>query len=549
MKFNADARTLLSNGINALAEAVKVTLGPRGRNVVIARDNSVAITKDGVTVAREVQLENHIEDVGAQMVKEVANKVSIEAGDGTTTATVLAHAIFTEGNKLVIAGSHPMELKKGIEAAAKEIVRLLKESAIKVSDLDKIKQVATISANNDEVIGQIIADAMKAVTFEGIITVGESKTSETYVEIVEGMQFNNGYISPYFINNVEKSSVEFDKPLLLLYDSKIANLQEILQYLDYSNKQGRPIVIFCDGFDGEALGALLMNKLKGNVRAVVVKAPGFGEYKKMKLDDIAILTSGTVVSQMDGVLLKDSIAKDCVGTCDKVTITSDSTTIIGGAGTDEAIKNRIAEIKLLIEHAPNETTKLMMKERLAKFEGGIAIIKIGAASEIEAREKADRIDDALGATRAAIAEGIISGGGIPLAMVADKLTMTMPTRDQQLGVDLLRKACQEPFRIIVANSGLSPDVVWSKIKEGGYILYPLKETDPQGTIPEQEPMKNYGFDVKNEKYCDMIDAGIIDPVKVTASALENAVSISALLLTTDCLMVQKPQQQVSPQIQ
>lgn len=515
--FKTEARQYLSNGVNALADAVKVTLGPRGRNVVIARDNSVAVTKDGVTVAREVELENHLENVGAQMVKQVANKVALEAGDGTTTATVLARAIFNEGNRLVMAGAHPMELKKGIDLAMKSIISDLTEQSIPVDGIEMIKQVATISANNDEEIGEIIADAMKEVGFEGIITVGESKTNETYVEIVEGMQFNNGYLSPYFITT-DKSTVEFEKPIILLYDGKISNLQDMLQYLEYSNKQSRPILIIADGVDGEALNTLIINKLKGTLRVVAVKAPGFGDQRKTRLDDIALLTGGKTVSELDGVTLKESVAAHCVGSCDRVIISNDSTMIIGGHGATDSIQARISSIKSQIEESTNESQKIVLKERLSKFEGGVAIIKIGAVSEIEAREKADRIDDALGATRAAIAEGIVAGGGIALALAAEAVVVNCPNRDQQMGVDLIKKACREPFRTILDNAGISPDVVWNELKNGAP-----------------------GFNVKTEKYVNMIEEGIIDPVKVTRTALENAVSISSLLLTTDCLMVKKPE--------
>lgn len=514
--FGTDARTHLSNGITALADAVKVTLGPRGRNVVISRDNSVAITKDGVTVAREVHLDNYLEDVGAQMVKQVANKVALEAGDGTTTATVLAHSIFTEGNRLVVAGSHPMDLKKGIEIASKQIIETLKTKSTKVEDFETIKQVATISANNDEEIGQIIADAMEAVGFDGIITTGESKTGETYVEIVEGMQFNSGYLSPYFINT-DKSTVEFEKPLVLIYDGKITNLQDCLQYLEFSNKQQRPLLIISESVDGEALNTLLINKLKGTLKVAAVRAPGFGDQRKLKLDDIAVLTGGKTVSEMEGETLKDSVAAHFVGSCDRVLITSDSTMIIGGHGLTANIESHVAEINSQIANAADESKKMLLKERLAKFQGGVAIIKIGATSEIEAREKFDRIDDALGATRSAVEEGIIPGGGITLAMVADLMDISLANRDQQLGVEILRKACQQPFRTILDNAGISADVVWNNLKSG-------------------KP----GFNVKTEEYVDMIEAGIIDPVKVTKTALENAVSIAALLLTTDCLMVQKP---------
>jgi chaperonin GroEL len=515
--FKANAREHLARGINALADAVKVTLGPRGRNVVIARDNSVAITKDGVTVAREVKLENHLEDVGAQMVKQVANKVALEAGDGTTTATVLAHAIFTEGNRLVVAGSHPMDLKRGIDLASKQIVESLKSQSITVDKFETIKQVATISANNDEEIGQIIADAMEAVGFDGIITTGESKTGETYIELVEGMQFNNGYLSPYFINT-DKSTVEFENPIILIYDGRISNLQDCLQYLEFSNKQQRPLLIISESVDGEALNTLLVNKLKGTLRVAAVRAPGFGEQRKFKLDDIAILTGGKTISEMEGETLKDSIAANFVGTCDRIVITNDSTMIIGGNGSQADIQARISELTSQVANAGDESKRLMVKERLAKFQGGVAIIKVGATSEIEAREKFDRIDDALGATRSAVEEGIIPGGGITLAKIADSLQLSLTNRDQQLGVEILKRACLQPFRTIVENAGLSPEVIWNELKAG-------------------KP----GYNVKTEEYVNMLEAGIIDPVKVTKTALENAVSIASLLLTTDCLMVQKPQ--------
>jgi chaperonin GroEL len=516
-KFKTEARQELANGINALAEAVKVTLGPRGRNVVIARDNSVAITKDGVTVAREVQLENFMEDVGAQMVKQVANKVAIEAGDGTTTATVLAHAIFTEGNRLVETGAHPMDLKKGIETGMKLILENLKAQSLKIEDFSQIRQVATISANNDEEIGQIIADAMEHVGFDGIITAGQSKTNETFVEIVEGMQFGNGYLSPYFITNQERNTVEFEKPIILLYDGKISNLSDMLQFLEFSNKQRRPLLIISDGVDGEALNTLLVNKLQGTLKVAAVKAPGFGENRRAKMQDIAILTGGILVSELDGITLKEAVAAEYVGGCDKVTITSDSTTIIGGMGEADKIAELTTDLKAQIEACDNDSTKLMLKERLSKFEGGVAIIKIGATSEIEAHEKSDRIDDALGATRSAVAEGIVVGGGLALVNAVNSFEYTSPNRDIQLGVDLIKKACHQPFRTILENAGINPDVVLSKIKDGAP-----------------------GFNAKTEEYVDMIEDGIIDPVKVTRTALENAVSIASLLITTDCIMVQKP---------
>ncbi len=516
-KFKTEARQELANGINALADAVKVTLGPRGRNVIISRDNSVAITKDGVTVAREVDLEDYMQNVGAQVVKQVAQKVAIEAGDGTTTATVLAHAIFTEGNRLVETGAHPMDLKKGIELGSKAIIENLKSQAQKVEDFEKIRQVATISANNDEELGGIIADAMEAVGFEGIITAGESKTGETLVEIVEGMQFQNGYISPYFVNSPEKNTVEFEKPIILLYDGKISNLQDMLQFLEYSNKQRRPLLVISDSVDGEALNTMLVNKIQGTLKVAAVKAPGFGEHRRAKMQDLAILTGGKLVSEMDGITLKEAVAANYVGGCDRVTITSDSTTIIGGFGTTEAISTLTNDLKSQIEAAPNESVKLILKERLSKFEGGVAIIKIGASSEIEAREKSDRIDDALGATRAAVAEGIVAGGGLALMRAINEITTTSDNHDIRLGIDLIKKACAAPFNTILENAGVNAAVVWSKIQAGAP-----------------------GYNAKTEEFVDMIEAGIIDPVKVTRTALENAVSIASLLITTDCLMVQKP---------
>ena len=523
-KFRSEARQELAAGINKLTEAVKVTLGPRGRNVVIARDNGVAITKDGVTVAREVYLEDHMENVGAQMIKQVANKVALEAGDGTTTATVLAHAIFTEGNRVVENGAHPMDLKKGIELGMKAIVENLKSQSQPVESFDKIRQVATISANNDEEIGGIIADAMAEVGFDGIITVGESKTGETFVEIVEGMQFGNGYLSPYFITNPEKNTVEFEKPIILLYDGKISNLSDMLQFLEFSNKQQRPLLVISESVDGEALNTMLVNRLRGTLRVAAVKAPGFGEQRRSKMQDLAVLTGGQLISEMDGITLKEAVAANYVGSCDRVTITAESTTIVGGHGNPDQIKDLTTDLKSQIEKSDNESAKLLLKERLSKFEGGVAIIKIGATSEIEAREKADRIDDALGATRSAVAEGIVEGGGIALMRAVQQCNINSLDRDVELGIQIVKKACTQPFKTILDNAGLNSEIVWSKITAG-----------------------SPGFNVKTEEYTDMIQDGIIDPVKVTRTALENAVSISSLLITTDCLMVQKPQ--VNPPVQ
>jgi len=525
MHFRANARQKLAEGINKLAEAVKITLGPRGRNVIIARDNGVAITKDGVTVAREVDLADYLENVGAQLIKQVAQKVSIEAGDGTTTATVLSQAIFTEGNRMVSQGAHPMELKKGIEKAAKAVIESIIAKSQKIESLEKVKQVATISANNDEEIGQIITDAMEAVGLDGIITVAESRTAETFVEIVEGMQFNNGYLSPYLVNNNEKNLVEFEMPLILLYDGKISSMTDIIQYLEFSNKSNRPLLIISDGVDGEALNTLIVNRLRGTIKAAAVKAPGFGDQRKLRLDDIATVTGAKTVSEKEGMILKETIAMQVLGSCDRVTVSADSTTIVGGAGDSSKIEELIAEIKGQIESSTNESAKIMLKERLSKLQGGVAIIKIGAVSEIEAKEKADRIDDALGATRAAVLEGIIPGGGLALYEASRQVdaTLTLENKDQQLGKDVLVSACKQPFSIIIQNAGLNSEVIWNNI--------------------EIADASGIGFNAKTEEYVNMIEAGIIDPVKVTRCALENAVSIASLLITTDCLMVQPPADQ------
>ena len=515
-KFSTEARQKLAIGVNALADAVKVTLGPRGRNVVIARDNSVAITKDGVTVAREFSLNDPLEDVGAQMIKQVANKVALLAGDGTTTATVLAHAIFTKGNRFVETGSHPMDLKKGIEIGMEAIVNHLKTQSIPVNTVDMIRQVATISANNDESIGDLIAETMDKVGFDGIITAAESKTSETFVEIVEGMTFANGYISPYFINDQETSSVRLDNPILLLYDGKINNLQDILQFLEFSNQKKKPLLIVCENVEGEAIQTLIVNKLRGTLNVAAVRAPGFGDQRRVRLQDLATLTGAKLISEIEGVTLREAIASNSVGSCDSIEITSNSCTIIGGHGKSESIKALTADLKLQIEATEDNSKKIMLKERLSKFEGGVAVIKIGATSEIEAREKSDRIDDALSATRSAVAEGIVDGGGIALIKAVMNCDLPLNSnRDIQLGIDLIKEACQQPFKTIMLNAGLNPDVILAKILDG----------------------TNKGYDARNEVYVDMIESGIIDPVKVTRTALENAVSIAGLLITTDCLMV------------
>lgn len=514
--FKSEARQHLANGINAINAAVSVTLGPRGRNVIISQDGGVAITKDGVTVAKYFEMPDHMENVGAQMIKQVASKVALEAGDGTTTATVLAHGIFTEGNRHVEMGAHPMDIKKGIDIGMTAIVEALKSQAKSVSTIEEIRQVATISANNDEEIGSLIATAMEKVGFQGIITAGESKTGTTFVETVEGVQFGNGYLSPYFVTNQEKNTVEFANPLVLLYDGKISNLQDILHFLEYSNQTKRPLLIISESVDGEALNTLLVNKLRGAILAVAVKAPGFGESRRTNLEDIAILTGATLISEMDGVTIREAVSNKYLGGCSEVVVHDNKTVIVGGSGKPDQIAKRADEIRNQIEVA-DESRKIILKERLSKFEGGVAIIKIGAKSEIEAREKADRIDDALGATRAAVAEGVVAGGGLALIKAIESVNIAGMNRDINLGIEIVKDACKKPFISILANAGISHEVVLNNIKNG-------------------QP----GFNVKTEEYVDMIESGIIDPVKVTRTALENAVSIAGLLLTTDCMMVQQP---------
>jgi chaperonin GroEL len=517
--FSSEARKKLAKGISDLNSAVSVTLGPRGRNVVISQDNGVAITKDGVTVAKYFETADFLENVGAQMVKQVANKVAHEAGDGTTTATVLANAIFTEGNRQIEIGAHPMDLKKGIELGSAAIIKYVNTISRPIQSIETIKQVATISANNDEIIGQTLADTMEAVGFDGVITLGESKTGETFVEIVKGMQFQNGFLSPYFVNDSEKNIVEYEKPLVLLYDGKISNLQDILSFLELSNQTKRPLLIISESVSGEALNTLLVNKVRGSVNAAAVKAPGFGEHRRAYLQDIATLTGATLISDMDGILLKEATAAQYVGSCDSVEIYQDKTIIVGGHGKQEMIDVLVSDLKAQIAACTNESHKLLLKERLSKFDGGVAIIKIGATSELEAREKADRIDDALGATRAAVAEGIVMGGGQALVLASKYADFpTDSNKDVQLGIDLIRKAVLQPFITILKNAGIGSDIVLDKVLSG-----PL------------------GYNAKTEEYVDMFEAGIIDPVKVTRLALENAVSIAGLLITTDCLMVKIPE--------
>jgi len=518
--FDADARNRLKVGVDTLANSVKVTMGPGGRNVVIARDGGLAVTKDGVSVAREVVLSDHIADVGAQMVKQVAHKVAQLAGDGTTTATVLTQEIFNRGLKAVATGANPIELKRGMDAALTEIVAALSQSSIPVKDLTHIHQVATISANNDESMGALITQCMEAVGFDGIITVEQSKSAETYVDIVEGMQFKSGYLSPYFINSNEKPQVEFENALILLVDGKVSVLNDIVQFLEYSNQKGRPLLVISESVDGDALNTMVLNKLRGTIKAAAVRAPGFGELRKENLDDIAILTGAKTVSEREGYSLAETIASEVLGSATKVIVTADSTTIIGGEGSQDSIKERISDINAQIENSTNESATLILKERLARIDGGVAIIKVGAHSEIEMREKIDRIDDAIGATRAAVEEGIVVGGGVALCKIAEALTPTIAETqnfEHRLGRTILLESCLAPFRVILTNAGESPDAILSEMKNRG-----------------QE------YNVKTREYCNFIDSGIIDPAKVARVAIENAVSIASMMLTTEVLMVQDP---------
>ena len=516
--FDADARNRLKVGVDTLANSVKVTMGPGGRNVVIARDGGLAVTKDGVSVAREVVLSDHIADVGAQMVKQVAHKVAQLAGDGTTTATVLTQEIFNRGLKAVATGANPIELKRGMDAALTEIVAALSQSSIPVKDLTHIHQVATISANNDESMGALITQCMEAVGFDGIITVEQSKSAETYVDIVEGMQFKSGYLSPYFINSNEKPQVEFENALILLVDGKVSVLNDIVQFLEYSNQKGRPLLVISESVDGDALNTMVLNKLRGTIKAAAVRAPGFGELRKENLDDIAILTGAKTVSEREGYSLAETIASEVLGSATKVIVTADSTTIIGGEGDDVKIDDRISQLKVTLSQVESDYEARILSERIAKLSGGVAIIKVGASTEAELVEKKYRYEDALAATRAAVEEGIVPGGGVTLLRLSKKLKLKLSDPDEQFGVDIVKRALEEPIRQISYNAGLSPDVIVNdvlKAKEGR------------------------GLDARTGKIVNMIESGIIDPVKVTRVALENAVSIASMMLTTECLMVQE----------
>ena len=517
IKFDIDARDGLKRGVDKLAEAVKVTLGPKGRNVIISKSfGAPQVTKDGVSVAKEIELEDALEDMGAQMVKEVASKTNDQAGDGTTTATVLAQAIVKEGLKNVAAGANPMDLKRGIDKAVEALVADLEKQAKKVgNDSDKIKQVASISANNDDAIGDLIAKAFAKVGKEGVITVEEAKGTDTYVDVVEGMQFDRGYLSPYFVTDTDKMIADLENPYILLFDKKISNLQEILPILEPVAQSGRPLLIIAEDVEGQALATLVVNKLRGGLKIAAVKAPGFGDRRKAMLEDIAILTGGTVISEERGFSLENA-SLDMLGTAETVTIDKDNTTIVNGSGNASDIKARVNQIKAQIETTTSDYDKEKLQERLAKLAGGVAVLYVGAASEVEMKEKKDRVDDALHATRAAVEEGIVAGGGVALVR-AKKVLEKLATEslDETTGVQIVAKAIESPLRTIVENAGGEGSVVIAKVLEG---------------------KKDFGYDAKSDQYVDMLKTGIIDPKKVTRIALENAASVAGMILTTECAL-------------
>ncbi len=518
IKFDIEARDSIKRGVNALADAVKVTLGPRGRNVIIGKSfGGPQITKDGVTVAKEIELEDPLENMGAQMVKEVASKTNDLAGDGTTTATVLAQAIVKEGLKNVAAGANPMDLKSGIDKAVTAIVEDLNKQAKKVSNSSgMIKQVASISANNDELIGDLISEAFGKVGKEGVITVEESKGTETHVDVVEGMQFDRGYLSPYFVTDSEKMQTEMENPMILLYDKKVSTMKDLLPILEPVAQQGKSLLIIAEDVDGEALATLVVNKLRGSLKIAAVKAPGFGDRRKAMLEDIAILTGGTVISEELGFTLENATL-EMLGTAETVTIDKDNTTIVKGAGNKNDIKARVNQIKSQIESTTSDYDKEKLQERLAKLAGGVAVLYVGAASEVEMKEKKDRVDDALNATRAAVEEGIVAGGGVALVRAKSVLEkLSTDSLDEVTGINIVAKAIESPLRTIVENAGGEGSVVINKVLEG---------------------KKNFGYDAKSDEYVDMLKAGIIDPKKVTRVALENAASVAGMILTTECALV------------
>jgi chaperonin GroEL len=518
IQFDVEARDGLKRGVDALADAVKVTLGPKGRNVIIGKSfGGPQVTKDGVSVAKEVELEDALENMGAQMVKEVASKTNDLAGDGTTTATILAQAVVKEGLKNVAAGANPMDLKRGIDKAVDAIVTNLNDQSVEVGNSsEKIKQVASISANNDEAIGELITAAFEKVGKEGVITVEEAKGTDTTVDIVEGMQFDRGYISPYFVTNSDKMEADMESPYILIYDKKISTMKDLLPVLEPVAQSGKPLVVIAEDVDGEALATLVVNKLRGSLKIAAVKAPGFGDRRKAMLEDIAILTGGTVISEDRGFTLENATI-DMLGTAEKVTIDKDNTTVVNGSGSSDDIKARVNQIKSQIETSTSDYDKEKLQERLAKLSGGVAVLYVGAASEVEMKEKKDRVDDALHATRAAVEEGIVSGGGVALLQALPSLAkIKSENADEQTGVQIVARAIESPLRTIVANAGGEGSVVVAKVIEGN---------------------ENFGYDAKSDSYGNMQEKGIIDPKKVTRIALENAASVAGMILTTECALV------------
>ncbi|MBQ8702123.1 MAG: chaperonin GroEL [Prevotella sp.] len=524
IKFNMDARDLLKNGVDQLANAVKVTLGPKGRNVIIEKKfGAPQITKDGVTVAKEIELEDKFENTGAQLVKSVASKTGDDAGDGTTTATILAQSIINVGLKNVTAGANPMDLKRGIDKAVKAVVEYIQANAEKVDDnYDKIEQVATVSANNDPEIGKLLAEAFRKVSKDGVITIEESKSRDTHIGVVEGMQFDRGYLSGYFMTDAEKMECVMDRPRILIYDKKISNLKDLMPVLQPAAEQGMPLLIIAEDVDSEALTTLVVNRLRAGLKVCAVKAPGFGDRRKAMLEDIAVLTGGLVISEEKGLKLEQATL-DMLGTCDKVVISKDNTTIVNGAGQKQAIADRVAQIKKEIENTTSSYDKEKLQERLAKLAGGVAVLYVGANSEVEMKEKKDRVDDALCATRAAIEEGVVAGGGTTYIRAIDAVKAVKgENADEETGIKIVERAIEEPLRQIITNAGGEGAVVVQKVREG---------------------KGDFGYNARTDKYEDLREAGVIDPAKVARVALENAASIAGMFLTTECLIVDKPEKE------
>lgn len=527
--FNINAREELKKGVDELANAVKVTLGPKGRNVIIEKKfGAPAITKDGVTVAKEIELDDPFKNLGAQLVKEVASKTGDDAGDGTTTATVLAQSIVSVGLKNVTAGANPMDLKRGIDKAVATVVKSIAASSQAVGDdYNKIEQVATVSANNDAVIGKLIADAMRKVTKDGVITIEEAKGTDTHIDVVEGMQFDRGYISPYFVTNTEKMEVEMEKPYILIYDKKISNLKELLPVLEPAVQSGRPFLIVAEDVESEALTTLVVNRLRASLKICAVKAPGFGDRRKEMLEDIAVLTGGIVISEEKGITL-DKATLDMLGSAEKVTVNKDNTVIVNGAGDKENISKRVNQIKSQIVTTTSDYDREKLQERLAKLAGGVAVLYVGAASEIEMKEKKDRVDDALSATRAAIEEGIVPGGGVVYIRAIDQLAAIVTDNDDEnTGVEIVKRAIEEPLRQIAANAGKEGAVIVQKVREG---------------------KNDFGYNARTDVFENLLEAGVVDPAKVTRVALENAASIAGMFLTTECVITEKKEDNPAPQM-